>query len=360
MNHHVPPERGEGPLDIVGFLQLEPTSVNQARISSFRHFSLREAQLRLACQRCGIAVWLDHLPAASISRIAEAPVFSELLSSGDTASDAARELLLGWIDAESCLLGERPSGHLEWTALGDYRFAPSGRLAYAAPRLHGLVLDSGSPCVLAPPLLPPEKRVRTEPLTDFGPARAKLGEALAIIDLAAPAGVEMILGTLRVIHLYAENRSGFSSGSPRRYPGITSLGNAHKPTISAHQVADALLHEATHSVLYLAEVDTPFFRTAEIETPRVNSPWTGASLAMHSFAHACCVWYELANFWARMLETGDRHPETVRLLRRSATGFLKQDYEDALMLIADGITPFCRDLLESLAADVRSQWGRAV
>ncbi|MBX5187213.1 MULTISPECIES: HEXXH motif-containing putative peptide modification protein [unclassified Rhizobium] len=357
MNHHVRPKQAEGTLDIVGFLQLEPSSVTQARILSFRHFCLREAQLKLACRRCGIAVWLDRLPAASISRIAEAPVFSELLSSGDTASDAARELLLGWIDAESCLVGERPSGHFEWTALGDYRFAQSGRLAYVAPRMHGLVLDSGSPCVLAPPLLPPEKRVRTRPLTDFGPARAKLGEALALIDLAAPIGVEMVLGTLRVIHLYAEDRPGFSSGSPRRYPGITSLGNAHSPSTSPHQVADALLHEATHSVLYLAEVDTPFFRTAEIETPRVISPWTGANLAMHSFAHACCVWYELANFWARMLETGDRHPETLHLLRRSASGFLKQEYEDALMLIAGGITPFCRELLEGLAVDVRSQWG---
>lgn len=343
-------------LDIAGLLRLEARPIAHARIAGLRHLKAREHQLRLACQSCGIAHELGRLSAVSVLRLVKAPILGRLLSSGDTDSNAARALLLEWIGAERRLVGERSPVPVGWTALGDYRFDPAGGEPLAAPRLRGIVLDGASPYFAVLPLVPPARRAFIRQLGDVEQARAKLALALAMIDHAAPSAAEMIASAFHVIYVYADERSGLSSGSPRHFPGMASFGNADASAVSVVQIADALLHEATHSVLYIAEEEAPFFRTATVEEPRVTSPWTGASLAMHSFVHACCVWYVLAIFWARVLESEDAPSEAPGLFRRSARGFLGRDFDEALAVVAGGLTLFARDLLRTLATTARSRW----
>ena len=57
-----------------------------------------------------------------------------------------------------------------------------------------------------------------------------------------------------------------------------------------------------HSLLYTVELDEPFILDREaVENMRIKSPWTGAELPVHSFLHACLVWFGLWQFWSLAL-----------------------------------------------------------
>lgn len=114
----------------------------------------------------------------------------------------------------------------------------------------------------------------------------------------------------------------FASFSSAQFIGRITLVNPQ--LIGRPLLAEALLHEAIHTYLYMLEPN-PFWgltSSAGGGDTTIRSPWTGRELPLYAFLHACFVWYGLFFFWARLMER-DRaaDPEVLRHLGYAATGF---------------------------------------
>jgi hypothetical protein len=88
---------------------------------------------------------------------------------------------------------------------------------------------------------------------------------------------------------------------------------------------NALVHEAIHSLLYMIEISEGFYVDGAVKTAlQVVSPWSGRGLYLHSFVHACFVWFGLLCFWRL---AADRQPQPLPRgvaedqLARAAAGF---------------------------------------
>lgn len=354
MTHPVVLEQADA---LARVLQLEPLSVRRHRLAAHRHLARRSEALGALAAACNLADALSELPDNARERLCAAPVLSDLLATGDLSSPDAAAMLGDWIAAERMLLGETPQvgrGGPLWTALGDARIEPDGNVALLAPTIRGIVVDGASDYARLAPYLPKAQRARISVPQDIDPAVAKLRAAFGLIDAVAPAGSDLVTTSLRVIHVYANPDCGFATGSSRHCPGAASMAHLGEDFVSVEEAADALLHEATHSAIYFAEDRLPLFARGEALEPRVASPWTGRDLSLHSFVHACCVWYELALFWQAAL--GDRAwatREAWRLARRAANGFFSTELDRALAVVADALTEGGRLLLVGLATDAR-------
>src|SRR5262249_13716113 len=89
---------------------------------------------------------------------------------------------------------------------------------------------------------------------------------------------EMVSSFTRVIVLRKTSTSpkSFMSWSSSYYIGRTCLVNAEGDWIDVVQLADALVHEAIHSFLFILEEKHPLIEDhAAANSIRVTSPWTG-------------------------------------------------------------------------------------
>lgn len=93
-----------------------------------------------------------------------------------------------------------------------------------------------------------------------------------------------------------EESGRFGSASFRGFAGLNAILN---PQItSTWTLADAILHESIHSVLYQVEPwFCPFFRDKEHARHRVRSPWTGNDISVDNLFQASFVWFGLLHFW---------------------------------------------------------------
>jgi hypothetical protein len=182
-----------------------------------------------------------------------------------------------------------------WTALGDW--GRSGGIDTEAPLLGGVIpVDGSSPYAVAsyaPDLAAPHIMQSEELSTTLEVLRGGL-QCLRNVSLTAFAFVPIFTKQLVV----RSNPTGeyFSSFSMDRYICRTTLVNPLRR--SKYEVADALVHEAVHSLLYMFELDSPLVidMSAAIDN-LVTSPWSGSTLDTHSFIHACFVWYSLWHLW---------------------------------------------------------------
>jgi hypothetical protein len=116
----------------------------------------------------------------------------------------------------------------------------------------------------------------------------------------------------------------FSSGSFQTLPGFSLICNCHLPTVNEAELADAIIHEAIHSIIYQFEsFGEPLRREGKRTDFQVVSPWTGAALGVESFAQACLVWFGLLHFWK---SASDRGEEPVALYERARKGFVSPNY----------------------------------
>jgi hypothetical protein len=92
----------------------------------------------------------------------------------------------------------------------------------------------------------------------------------------------------------------FSGGSSHGCIGRVVIGNPHLDCVTEILLADTLVHESIHALLYMQVSRAPWgaSRGAFTEVARVVSPWTGAPLRVTSFLQACFVWYGLLHFWS--------------------------------------------------------------
>jgi hypothetical protein len=165
-------------------------------------------------------------------------------------------------------------------------------------------------------------------------ADADAGELLraawSFIDSAGISG--LIEELTRVVVVRWDNRvPRFRSASTDLAHGRPVLHNVHRSGVTPELIADALVHEAIHALLDLAEDADPITpmrrqnRSAIDGCRVIASPWTGRLLDVNTFVQACYVWYGLVRFWTHVCSRLGSTRQSEILLGRAVSGFRKAD-----------------------------------
>jgi hypothetical protein len=240
-----------------------------------------------------------------------------------------------------------------WSALGDY-FSGSPKSEFSlCPRFRNIFVDYRSPYAQRHMDLPivEQHSPEEEPLVMRG-----LETGFSIVEQTSPVCVKMIDSMVAVIIAFPSKERGesMSSLSMRRYFGAMGLINMHKAKSSGKSVADTLVHETIHSLIYRLELFKFMFIDDQASMPMtVKSPWTGNKLSMQSFVHACFVWFGLWNFWEISASLGCDAPA---LRKRAKNGFLTG--EPATLVTRedlDNVQPHVRSAIEQMFEMVRAE-----
>ena len=174
---------------------------------------------------------------------------------------------------------------------------------------------------------------------------AGIREASGLLQGAAPLAAMLIREYVEVLVLRRSEDPKFLSSSFSRKIGLVLLTNPNLENVDQYVLADALLHEAIHSILYVYEfVLGDFIVNPQSAPDRVTSPWTGAELPLRSYIHACIVWYGLYWFWHCVHDSG--MGERARKFRdRSRRGFLARPVTRGLK---NGLPALSREIVNVL------------
>lgn len=242
------------------------------------------------------AVW-SEMPTAAARRIGGAPATNYVLNRGEP------DLTLGFLHRSMAAELARLSGARAfprvWAALGDHGWDETGR-PVRAPTLHGTIIpiDFSSPFLNINLCFSDEGFTEATPNSSADSARVvqELTSAVALLEQVSTAARDFVLSATMSIAVHIRPIPAFSSGSSPELPGRIDLLNPdHKLADTCH-LADSILHEAMHGAMYDLESTHGAF-VANHEHKLLTSPWTGRELGLHTFIHACFVWYGLFNFW---------------------------------------------------------------
>jgi hypothetical protein len=309
----------------------------------------------IGTRACQMTRWL---PDSSLDRFLTAPETADrLLHRPRTQFSYFLDALI----AECRLVGNWiDSSELIWTALFDYCFPAvqdrNGILNMVAARRlsNGIPIDLVSPQAETAYFGLPIDSIRlTESEADFAIDRLDLA-LHAIAKLNGPAA-EMIQRYVKVIILrkHAEGEVLYSC-SYDHFPGKMGLLNAQAAGINLCRLMNAVLHEAVHSFLYVLEEGRAFFWDEDVGNKlQLQSPWSGRSLRLHSFVHACYVWFGLWQFW-KLAETQKPYtsPDAQIMLERARIGFFKPEMADRIYSLSRYLTRHGK-LVIDLIDDIR-------
>jgi hypothetical protein len=220
-----------------------------------------------------------------------------------------------------------------WTVLGDRRLDPAaptswGKTGACILGTH-IVVDGAGPTdfshgATGPLVLPTEEhRVAIE---------RKLSEAARAIAASSASTFGFWTDCVDVIAIRTtvDPLAPLSSNSLLRNARLTLILNGHLGRSESAPMAEAIVHEAIHSLLFMfEEVHAPFVpRNSEAEFLTVRSPWSGKDLFLSAYVHACVVWYGLYWFWTAAAEAAAWPVQYCSELRaRARTGFEHRPFE---------------------------------
>lgn len=318
---------------------------------------------------------VQSLPDEAFERLLTAPETSyRLLWFGRHAVEDIAHFLLYAAQAEWARLGyqigsvERPL----WTALGDYCIHPGGS-CYVAPNLGGrLVLDFQSPnsrdlssALSSASEYGEEARYVCEARPPLVERMASIAAAIESVNPDTAQFVARFTNVVMFVRTGGPEGEPFLSRSPERHIGLTVLVNSHQPDVDDAKLAEALVHEAIHSLIDTYETlanlaDDPTDRwvcdaSLYDGTPRVVSPWTGTRLVVPTYIHACFVWYGIVQFWSEALD-GQYFPSArvMERLRAAVRGFLSDSVLEQLRPYQSSLHPKLMAALSRMRSDVAS------
>jgi len=303
---------------------------------------------------------LGSLAAAARERLLLAPETTYRLlwaGEGDFVDFMQRSII-----AEQALCGGGVALQSEvWTALGDAVIRPPGRVVPGAAVAGLAAIDYDSPYATTIDISGVRQRVDKPrpPLqgADRKVSLQRLEAALHGISQSGETVARFVRLFTKVLILQRDDSEGFSSGSNGEFVGRSLIGNPQLQGKDEVDVAEAVVHEAIHSLLYMQELEEPWVASAEPHLPAasISSPWTGRSLALRPFLQASFVWYGLLHFWSGSLLGLAFDP--VRIHRRMAhatVGFLGAPLLDGLAEDQrTQVVPQVRLALEKMQADVQ-------
>jgi hypothetical protein len=289
----------------------------------------------------------DALPPKGRARFMMAPETVYRISRLRKDPTTSIVCLCNSLNAESAMYGDAVTNSKGyWTALGDFYY-PGANREYLPIREHDISWDPDHP-FRAPRLaqtIPVDffsphiasANPKIEGLADymeFSPGERvlvyqRLEDALRAITEVSEAVGLLIRDFVKVIVPLKATQIGSTSQPP--YPGRVLLRGVEQ--YSRERLAAALVHEAIHQFLYIVEYAGQFaVNDADTKANvRITSLWTGRQLPLHSFFHACFVWYGLATFWGLAQSSNVFDPAAVdRELSKCLSGFRDQNPTDML------------------------------
>lgn len=243
-----------------------------------------------------------------------------------------------------------------WSADGIVRWDADADVLDEQERVGGVRVDCASPaaaCFDYSGLHGAGMRLAVyEDPSELAWAREKAERAMIGIDAVDAPVAAFVRRFTKVANLVVDTeRPVFTSGSTGQYVGRSIFCNVHLPFVDAEIVADALVHESVHSLLYMDEIKHPWVLRDELFGSDVvtRSPWTGTPLPLRPFLQACFVWFSLWNFWTRARGSDGfaekRIDECAQLAR---SGFLRAPLTDNVPDHVQDISPTILRLLEEM------------
>jgi HEXXH motif-containing protein len=254
----------------------------------------------------------------------------------------------------------------QWLADGSGCVDAAGRVSRPWVRPGGLPVDFGSPYALATDVSGERLRAPTlrQPLVaeEIEAVQTKLHAAAEATARAAPHAWRMALDFTKALILIPDLGAPqqFSSGSSGQFVGRSVLANPQLAKVGAVQIAEALVHEAIHAVLYMDEQhDAWVLDDALYAGPlRITSPWTGNRLPLRPFLQAAFVWYGILTLWSRVRTDDAFEPQGVRArLNEAAAGFLRGRLLDRVGPAIDRLAPELLQSVDALQGSVEAALG---
>ena len=274
---------------------------------------------------------MSELDAEARPRVLRAPEVTRRLLFPASAPGDTAEFLARAASVEMFLAGLSPPPPVSsWSALGDVLVRPDGTVSWW-PQLPqpGVPLDFGSPWAQHVDLTGRREYADTERRQFAGAEmrgiHGRLCAAVASVaemSTAVDAFVRRATCVL-VLQIDPAAPAQVASGTNGHYIGRSFLTNPHSPEATVECLAEAIVHEAIHGLLYRESLRRPWVSgDAAREIPCVESPWTGRLLPVRAFLEASCVWFGLVHMWALACQAGTFDAEISRdRLQRSIRGF---------------------------------------
>lgn len=241
-----------------------------------------------------------------------------------------RSRLASFISTEQLRAGfPTLSSPSNWSAAGDYtigedHFNQTEADSSLPPivRSGRLLLDYGSPHALHH--YPPEFGEVSATTGSRHDKLTKLVDALeAISATSVPAHKNLISHTQSFALVDTPAQPGRAIAmSTCELIGRMSILNLTSDEWTIEKLVNSVVHESIHSLIYKIELIHPLYTTRrDAWRLQVRSPWSGRVLYLHSFIHACFVWFGLCNYWqlARSL-----HPGWEPFFLSAQSGFLRE------------------------------------
>ena len=333
-------EYGEAIRALPSALEWSRDETSLFRRANAIHVAFVRSQLESLGEAGGaIRAGLSEMPMGRRLRVELAPEVYRLLHfvTDETADEVCRKLKSYCALEKRIEAGSAPNGKrgVSWSALGDVRVLGegpgdeaeepasrrrAGGLAFAPVR-RGAVIDGHSPHharIFEERPWPVERHRAAE----FDEAVSKISSAQELVRAVCEPACGATDACLRVVALAAtpERPDMTLSSSIPELIGTAGLTNLHSKVWAVELVAEALVHEAIHSLIFKVELAESLFSSyAAARTMSVDSPWSGRRLPLGGFVHACFVWYGLWRFWRRADSSHTVHGAS--LAKRARKGF---------------------------------------
>jgi hypothetical protein len=158
------------------------------------------------------------------------------------------------------------------------------------------------------------------------------------------------------------NDTYFASGSNGQYVARSFIVNPHAASVDEVDIAESLVHEAIHALLYMQERQQRWVHEADLYDPApvIVSPWSGNKLAIRSYLQACFVWYGLIHFWTMSLPAGAFRRDRVLSRMTTATrGFLREPLLSHVEPYRKGIGPDIQAALTAMQDGICTSFAAA-
>jgi HEXXH motif-containing protein len=301
------------------------------RVGGLLSAMLSDAESQHPDEALSLRSALSGLPDEVLERILLSPnVAHSLLWRHGRQVQPAMDLIIAGIGTEEDQPGKVLSrrGRRAWGPMGDRFRSPDGRVSKPPRIRERIALDLDSPNAIAlGPTDHPREATRWQPIRrgERELTISLIGRAFDLLAAAGPAFASLVDACIRVLVTRTRPVDEFCSFSSCEYVGRVALVNPHR--VNEYVLAEALVHESIHAYLFLFEPTAQWgLGRASAKPSAVVSPWTGRSLDLRAFLHACFVWFGLFFFWGRALELGIA-PSAVAIegLSRAGRGFTTGD-----------------------------------
>ncbi len=227
---------------------------------------------------------------------------------------------------------------------------------FFSKKIHNIIIDSSSPRIVRMSESEKNEGFLSETLNYASPEEIdivlpKIEQALDILKSTSKVVYFIIVSNIKSIYIVSDKRDCFNAISRGAEIGRVALHNAHRADVDVPLIMNSLLHEAIHSFLFSFEQSTPIINHAIYKDERlVPSPWTGCPLTVHTYLHACCVWWGLVNLWNSVVDQlpEDIKPGARQLLSTAQKGFQTGKVLSNLLPYKDQVSPDVFSLMEKI------------